>query len=112
MQFPQSPHCAVFLAALLIAKVVHADDGWPQFRGPTGQGIAEATGLPLQWSESENIVWKASIPGRGWSSPVILDGQLWLTTAVEAPLGPEERKKRVEGLPISDQLAPAAKVSL
>jgi outer membrane protein assembly factor BamB len=54
---------------------------WPQFRGPTGQGISDAKGLPLLWSESKNIKWKTPIPGRGWSSPVIFGKQLWLTTA-------------------------------
>ena len=61
--------------------------GWPAFRGPRGDGIAvppgTERGLPVQWSETENIVWKTEIPLRGWSTPVILDGQLWLTTATE-----------------------------
>lgn len=64
------------------------DDGdapvdWPQFRGPTGDGIAGSRGMNLRWSESKNIVWKKEIPGKGWSSPVIAGGQVWLTTAVE-----------------------------
>jgi len=58
----------------------HARD-WPQFRGPDGQGHAEATGLPLKWSESDNVSWKVPITGRGWSSPSIADGKVWLTTA-------------------------------
>ena len=56
---------------------------WPQFRGPTGQGISEETGLPVTWSETEHITWKKAIPGHGWSSPVIEGGQLWLTTATD-----------------------------
>jgi outer membrane protein assembly factor BamB len=56
---------------------------WPQFRGPSGQGQSLASELPLRWSESQNIAWKAAIPGEGWSSPVIADGQIWLTTAAE-----------------------------
>ncbi len=54
---------------------------WPQFRGPDGQGHASGQGLPLEWSETKNIVWKVPVPGRGWSSPVIADGRVWLTTA-------------------------------
>ncbi len=54
---------------------------WPDYRGPLGDGHAIATGLPLKWSETENVRWKTPIPGRGWSSPVILGGQIWLTTA-------------------------------
>lgn len=58
-------------------------EDWPQFRGPGGQGHSAATALPVEWSESENITWKRKIPGRGWSSPVILSGQVWMTTASE-----------------------------
>ncbi len=54
---------------------------WPQFRGPSGEGQAAASGLPLTWSESENTVWKTPVAGRGWSSPVIDGSQIWLTTA-------------------------------
>ena len=55
---------------------------WPQFRGPTGQGLSEAVDLPLTWSETENVAWKIQIPGRGWSSPVVLENKIWLTTGV------------------------------
>jgi outer membrane protein assembly factor BamB len=54
---------------------------WPQFRGPDGQGHASERGLPLEWSESKNIAWKVPVPGRGWSSPVVAGGRVWLTTA-------------------------------
>ncbi len=58
-------------------------EDWPQFRGPDGQGQAAARGLPITWSETENVVWKVTIPGLGWSSPVVRDEQLWLTTAID-----------------------------
>jgi outer membrane protein assembly factor BamB len=54
---------------------------WPQFRGPNGDGVSPATGLPLSWSETENVRWKTPIHGRAWSSPVILGNQVWMTTA-------------------------------
>ena len=54
---------------------------WPQFRGPSGDGVSTATGLPLSWSETENVRWKTPIHGRAWSSPVILGNQVWMTTA-------------------------------
>jgi outer membrane protein assembly factor BamB len=60
---------------------------WTDFRGPWRDGRAAAPsqtnllGLPLHWSETENVKWKTPIPFRGWSSPVILNGQIWLTTA-------------------------------
>jgi outer membrane protein assembly factor BamB len=55
---------------------------WPEFRGPTGQGISTERGLPVEWSESKNILWKVPVPGSGWSSPVVMDGKIWLTSAV------------------------------
>jgi outer membrane protein assembly factor BamB len=54
---------------------------WPEFRGPGGQGHAPDTGLPLEWSETQNVLWKARVPGAGWSSPIIAAGRVWLTTA-------------------------------
>lgn len=56
---------------------------WPQFRGPDGEGHAIQTGLPLRWSETENIAWKVPVAGLGWSSPVIQGRQIWLTTATD-----------------------------
>ena len=62
---------------------------WPEFRGPSSNGYVaaesskEATKLPLTWSESENVRWKTPIPGLGWSTPVVMGGQIWLTTATE-----------------------------
>jgi outer membrane protein assembly factor BamB len=72
----------LFLLAALTALVTHAED-WPQFRGPTGQGYSAEAGLPLEWGESQNVMWKAPVPGLGWSSPVVSGGLVWLTTALE-----------------------------
>ncbi len=60
---------------------------WPQFRGPDRPGPFQRTGLPLEWSETKNVVWKTAIRGRGWSSPVIADGRVWVTTAVTEARG-------------------------
>lgn len=60
-----------------------AQGEWPQFRGPTGQGTSDAQGLPLTWSETQNVQWKTAIHGKAWSSPVIWGGQVWMTTATE-----------------------------
>ena len=75
----------IALALLIAARgaiALQAED-WPQFRGPSGQGHSAETGLPLAWSESQNVVWKTPVPGRGWSSPVVAGGRAWLTTAVK-----------------------------
>src|SRR5229473_1618007 len=68
------------------AAVSHVDlraDEWPEFRGPTGQGHSAEHGIPVDWSESRNVVWKTQVPGVGWSSPVVAGGKVWLTTAVK-----------------------------
>ena len=57
-------------------------DYWPQFRGPRGDGHSAAKNLPLSWSETENVAWKKPVPGKGWSSPVVAHGKVFLTTAV------------------------------
>lgn len=80
----------------LVAGVETAADPWTQWRGPAGQGHAEAAhDLPVTWSETENVRWKTPLPGRGWSSPVVGGGLAWMTTAVEAPVSDEERKRRL-----------------
>jgi outer membrane protein assembly factor BamB len=60
-----------------------AVENWPQFRGPRGDGHAETTGLPLKFSETEHVKWKAPVHGKAWSSPVIWGNQVWMTTANE-----------------------------
>lgn len=75
----------LFIALLVGAFAASANSAsdWPEFRGPTGQGLSDARGLPLEWSATKNVEWKTPIPGRGWSSPVIKGGRVFLTTAVE-----------------------------
>ena len=71
------------IAILQLAIGLPAADHWPQFRGPGGDGSSDARNLPLTWSETNHIKWKTPIHGRAWSSPVIWDQQVWLTTATE-----------------------------
>jgi outer membrane protein assembly factor BamB len=66
---------------VLTLPVTRGAENWPQFRGPDGTGHSDARGLPLQWSETRNVVWKTAIHDRGWSSPVIYGKQIWLTSA-------------------------------
>jgi len=73
--------------ALFAFGSLAARANWPEFRGPWCDGRASAPGdtklmgLPLRWSETNNVRWKTEIPYRGWSTPVVLGGQVWLTTA-------------------------------
>jgi len=72
---------ALALLFLSTPALAQEPEQWSRFRGPNGQGISSATGLPTHWSDTENIVWKTSIPGEGWSSPVIWNDHIFLTTA-------------------------------
>jgi outer membrane protein assembly factor BamB len=75
----------VSIFAFLVLAAPAADtsaDSWPEFRGPTGQGLVAAAKLPTEWGPDKNVAWKQEIPGKGWSSPVILNGRIYLTTAV------------------------------
>ncbi len=67
---------------LLSGQSLHSED-WTRFRGPNGQGISSEKGLPTNWSATENIAWKTPIPGDGWSSPIVLGNQIFLTTATD-----------------------------
>ena len=64
-----------------------ANADWSDFRGPRGDGYVSApgetkpAGFPLYWSETNNIKWKTEIPHKGWATPVVMEGQVWLTTA-------------------------------
>ncbi len=54
---------------------------WPDYRGPQNDGHSQAAELPVEWSEKKHVEWKTAIHGRGWSSPIVADGVVWLTTA-------------------------------
>lgn len=71
----------IFLLLFMACLAARANVDWPEMRGPTQNGHAPNTGLPLRWSEKENIKWKTEIPLRGWSTPAIADGKIWMTTA-------------------------------
>lgn len=73
-----------FASCLVSFEIAAAAASWPQFRGPTGDGLALATNVPTTWNATNNIRWKTAVPGRGRSSPVVLEDRIWLTTALEA----------------------------
>ena len=54
---------------------------WNQFRGPDGDGDAKSANLPLKFSEKQNLTWKTPVPGKAWSSPVVMNEKVWLTNA-------------------------------
>ncbi|MFO1020814.1 MAG: PQQ-binding-like beta-propeller repeat protein [Planctomycetales bacterium] len=82
------------MCCLLNPLRLSAETGrWPQFRGPTGQGLALDAQPPLEWSETRNITWTTKIPGKGHSSPVIWDDLIWVTTST-----PDGKKLSAVGL--------------
>ncbi len=76
---------ACFVLGRLVAAEPAAD--WPQFRGPTGQGVATGVKPPLEWSPTKNIIWQSAMPGAGWSSPVVSGGKIFLTAAIPGEAG-------------------------
>lgn len=70
------------LFALAAAPLMAADGRWPQFRGSGARGIAEDGRPPERWNATENVVWKAEIPGRGWSSPVVWGDRIFVTAVI------------------------------
>lgn len=106
-----------WLLTLVLTSIAPAAETVPQFRGPTGDGrFPDATGVPTQWSEDSNLAWKTAIPGRGWSSPVIGNGLVWLTTAVEEEATPDQlaliQKTKLAGNPMAKQMKIVAAISL
>ncbi|WP_254507226.1 PQQ-binding-like beta-propeller repeat protein [Anatilimnocola floriformis] len=78
--------CLAMVLAICAVNILHAED-WPQFRGGNGDGISTECGLPSEWGaevdgKQQNVAWKLEIPGKGWSSPVLWHGKLYLTSAV------------------------------
>jgi len=71
------------LAISFIALPAAKAEDWPCFRGPGRQGISQEKSLPTQWSTTSNVRWKTSIPGEGWSSPIVLGDRVFVTTALD-----------------------------
>lgn len=74
---------SVYLSLLFVST---AFAHWPEFRGPDRQGHSTVENLPVEWSPAvrRGIKWKVPVAGIGWSSPVVVDGRVYLTTAVAA----------------------------
>jgi len=79
-------------SALLFGATRSDGQNWPQFRGRDSRGVAESAKLPKTWSASENVAWKTEIPGRGWSSPIVWGGRLFVTSVVDQ--GAVEKPKK------------------
>ena len=82
---PMAVTFVYLVVAMMLVSVqatqARTDGNWPDWRGPTTQGHSDATGLPLHWSETQNIVWKTAVHDLGYSTPVVWGNQIWITTA-------------------------------
>lgn len=72
------------------------EDGWTNWRGPKGLGIAPNSNPPIEWSEDKNVRWKVAIPGNGDSSPIILGDRVYVTTAIPVEEAPKPEAKEGE----------------
>lgn len=79
----------MFLSAILVSIPLQAAD-WSQFRGPHGLGISDETGIPATWSATENIVWKADLPGPGASCPIAVGDRIFVSCYSGYGLEPAE----------------------
>ena len=82
----KSSRSCLLLVGLLTTGLGQASraENWPQFRGPTGQGISSEENLPLAWNAESNIVWRTPVLGESWSSPVVWANHVFVTTATDA----------------------------
>jgi outer membrane protein assembly factor BamB len=87
---------ALFSESLLLAS------NWPQFRGPNGNGVVASGEIPVTWSEANSVRWKVSVPGRGWSSPVVWGDKVFITTAVLKTPGETAGSRRQDRISTSD----------
>lgn len=85
---------------------------WPEWRGPSGQGIATIAKLPETFSETSHVTWKTELPGRGHSTPVIGGDVIWMTTSVEQVASKEEAERRLKTNTGDQPLVVLASVSL
>lgn len=71
------------LASMVASAGLVPAENWPQFRGPTAQGISTDKNPPLTWSATENVAWQTELPGESWSSPVVWGDRVFVTTATD-----------------------------
>ncbi|MEX2559788.1 MAG: PQQ-binding-like beta-propeller repeat protein [Pirellulales bacterium] len=94
------------LVVLIGADQAGADENWPRFRGPNGDGVAQDDArLPDTWSKTDNVRWAAEVPGWGWSCPVVWGDKVFLTTVVSD----EENEGPKKGLYLGEGVRTPAK---
>ncbi len=102
-----------FIAFLMIVSVFLTSEllasGWPQFRGPQGDGISQETNLPDSWDSEKNIQWKIPAPGSGWAAPIIWEDKIYVAGVVEdqpSPLSEEDEEEEEDEEDEDDETPP------
>jgi outer membrane protein assembly factor BamB len=72
---------------------------WPQWRGPSGNGVSHTANLPVEWSEQKNLRWKVNIPGKGHASPVVWGDRVFVLTAIAPEEVPGKEAEKEEPPP-------------
>ena len=80
-------HFKFFLLFFLFPLITKSEN-WPGWRGPNGDGSGAETNLPVKWDTITNVLWKVTIPGNGYASPIIWDDKLFTVAAI-----PESQEK-------------------
>jgi len=81
----------VVTSVVFAGAVTAAEENWPQWRGPGGQGVSTETRVPTEWTADTNIRWKTELPGTGMSSPIIWGDRIYVTAVVEGDAVPGQR---------------------
>ena len=69
---------SVIILCVCFTSRLNAAD-WPRFRGPTGEGISSDAKVPIEWSDTKNLKWKLKMPGKGFSSPIVVGDYVFVT---------------------------------
>src|SRR5436190_12963524 len=81
------------LLLCLFLSLAHANDNWPQWRGPEGNGVSDSKGLPSTWAANKNIVWKTDLPSWSGSTPVIWSDRVFVTSPSKPDLNDKPRNE-------------------
>jgi outer membrane protein assembly factor BamB len=101
---------AFYLVAVCRTPAAENSHGlnWPQWRGPLANGVAPHGNPPVEWSETRNVQWKVALPGRGTSTPIIWENQVFILTAIPTGKKSEVKPDAVPPGPNADMVDPAS----
>ncbi len=71
------------VVALLLLPALARGENWPGWRGPRGDGTSLESGVPVEWSATENVRWKVPLPGSGHASPIVWGDRLFVVASLE-----------------------------